>query len=51
MTPADDAENLMPKIANEDIEISFERLIQALRISKEEAEMKAKQEDGGKEEA
>ncbi|GAU15307.1 hypothetical protein TSUD_03760 [Trifolium subterraneum] len=46
VTPADIAENLMPKVANEDVEISLERLIQALRISKEEAEMKAKKENG-----
>ncbi|MCI52999.1 putative mitochondrial chaperone BCS1-B-like, partial [Trifolium medium] len=59
VTPADVAENLMPKVANEDVEISLERLIQALRTSKEEAEMKAKKEaemkakkeDGGEEEA
>jgi len=37
MTPADVAENLMPKVANEDVETSLERLIQALRSSKEEA--------------
>jgi chaperone BCS1 len=53
MTPADVAENLMPKVANEDVETSLERLIQALRTSKEEAEIKAKKEDGtsGEEEA
>jgi chaperone BCS1 len=44
MTPADVAENLMPKVANEDVETSLERLIQALRTSKEEAEIKAKKE-------
>jgi len=44
MTPADVAENLMPKVANEDAEASLERLIKALRTSKEEAEMKAKKE-------
>lgn len=44
MTPADVAENLMPKVADEDVEASLERLIQALRTSKEEAEMKAKKE-------
>jgi hypothetical protein len=39
MTPgitADVAENLMPKVDNEDVETSLERLVQALRISKEE---------------
>ncbi|PNX83408.1 ATP binding protein [Trifolium pratense] len=53
VTPADVAENLMPKVANEDVETSLKRLIQALRTSKEEAEMKAKKEDGtnGEEEA
>ncbi|PNX76706.1 putative mitochondrial chaperone BCS1-B-like protein, partial [Trifolium pratense] len=40
MTPADVAENLMPKVANEDVETSLERLIQALRSCKEEAEKK-----------
>ncbi|WJX15318.1 hypothetical protein P8452_05471 [Trifolium repens] len=40
MTPADVAENLMPKVANEDVETSLERLIQALRSSKEVAEKK-----------
>jgi chaperone BCS1 len=44
MTPADVAENLMPRVANEDVETSLERLIQALRTSKEEAEIKAKKE-------
>ncbi|GAU29110.1 hypothetical protein TSUD_58760 [Trifolium subterraneum] len=44
MTPADVAENLMPKVANEDVETSLERLIQALRTSKEDAEKKAKKE-------
>lgn len=46
MTPADVAENLMPKVVNEDVETSFERLIQALRSSKEETVMKAKKEEG-----
>lgn len=40
MTPADVAENLMPKVANEDSETSLKRLIQALQSSKEEAKMK-----------
>jgi chaperone BCS1 len=53
MTPADVAENLMPKVANEDVETSLERLIQALRSSKEEAEKKegTSGEDTSKEEA
>jgi mitochondrial chaperone BCS1 len=39
MTPANVEENLMPKIANEDVETSLERLIQlqALRSSGEDA--------------
>ena len=41
MAPADVAENLMPKVANEDIETSLERLIQALRSLKEAAQTKA----------
>ena len=40
ITPADVAENLMPKVGNEDVERSLERLIQALKSSKEEARMK-----------
>ncbi|GAU18054.1 hypothetical protein TSUD_51650 [Trifolium subterraneum] len=53
MTPADVAENLMPKVANEDVETSLERLIQALRRSKEEAKKKegTSGEDTSKEEA
>ncbi|XP_057447562.1 AAA-ATPase At3g28510-like [Lotus japonicus] len=46
MTPADVAENLMPKVANENIETSLERLIQALRSSKEAARAKAEKEQG-----
>ncbi|XP_027358814.1 AAA-ATPase At3g28510-like [Abrus precatorius] len=38
ITPADVAENLMPKVADEDVETSMERLIQVLRRSKENAE-------------
>ncbi|KAL5072020.1 hypothetical protein RYX36_022907 [Vicia faba] len=41
ITPADVAENLMPKVANEDVETSLERLIRALRSSMEEANKKA----------
>ncbi|XP_058725286.1 AAA-ATPase At3g28580-like isoform X1 [Vicia villosa] len=41
ISPADVAENLMPKVANEEVETSLERLIQALRSSKEEAKKKA----------
>ncbi|KAK7269065.1 hypothetical protein RIF29_21781 [Crotalaria pallida] len=44
ITPADVAENLMPKVVNEDVETCLERLIQALRNSKEEARMKAEKE-------
>ncbi|CAK8569623.1 unnamed protein product [Lathyrus sativus] len=50
ITPADVAENLMPKVANEDVETSLERLIQALRSSKEEAKKKAEKEESTDEE-
>ncbi|XP_061367708.1 AAA-ATPase At3g28580-like [Gastrolobium bilobum] len=46
ITPADVAENLMPKVANEDVETSLERLIRALRSSKEKAHVKAEKEKG-----
>ncbi|KAK7316372.1 hypothetical protein VNO77_35371 [Canavalia gladiata] len=45
ITPADVAENLMPKVACEDVETSLKRLIQVLRSSKEEARLKAKKEE------
>ncbi|CAJ2630907.1 unnamed protein product [Trifolium pratense] len=53
MIPADVAENLMPKVTNEDVETLLERLIQALRSRKEEAEKKegTSGEDTSKEEA
>lgn len=45
MTPADIAENLMPKVVNEDVKTSLERLILTLRSSKAEKVMKAKKEE------
>lgn len=50
ITPADVAENLMPKVANEDVETSLKRLIQALRSSKEEAKKKGEKEESTGEE-
>ncbi|XP_039687944.1 AAA-ATPase At3g28510 isoform X2 [Medicago truncatula] len=51
MTPADVAENLMPKVDNEDVATPLLRLIQALRSIEEEAEKEegtsAKQESDG----
>lgn len=44
MTPADVAENLMPKSAEEDAETCLENLIKALERTKEEAKMKAEEE-------
>ncbi|QHO17098.1 AAA-ATPase At3g28510 [Arachis hypogaea] len=44
VTPADIAENLMPKVGNEDPERCLERLIQALKNSKEEATKKIEKE-------
>ncbi|MED6134101.1 hypothetical protein PIB30_034315 [Stylosanthes scabra] len=43
-TPADVAENLMPKVGNEDPQRCLERLIQALKNSKEEATKKIEKE-------
>ncbi|KAK7316375.1 hypothetical protein VNO77_35374 [Canavalia gladiata] len=40
MTPADVAENLMPKSLNEDVDTCLHNLIQALEMSKEDAEKK-----------
>ncbi|XP_020238429.1 AAA-ATPase ASD, mitochondrial [Cajanus cajan] len=40
MTPADVAENLMPKSLDEEVESNLHSLIQALEISKEDAEKK-----------
>ncbi|KAF8010648.1 hypothetical protein BT93_J1332 [Corymbia citriodora subsp. variegata] len=44
MTPADVAENLMPKSDDEDVEACLERLIEALGKAKEEARMKSEEE-------
>ena len=44
MTPADVAENLMPKSAEEDADACLENLIKAIEAAKEEARLKA--EDG-----
>ncbi|OIV90752.1 hypothetical protein TanjilG_15485 [Lupinus angustifolius] len=46
IAPADVAENLMQKVANEDVETCFEKLIQDLRSSKEEARMKVEKDKG-----
>ncbi|XP_048327873.2 AAA-ATPase ASD, mitochondrial [Ziziphus jujuba] len=43
MTPADVAENLMPKSLNEDAEICLKKLIEALEVAKEEARKKAEE--------
>ncbi|KAF3678450.1 putative protein FEZ-like [Capsicum annuum] len=51
MTPADIAENLMPKSSKENADICLERLIKALETAKEEAKLKAEEEDRAKEEA
>ncbi|KAK3010062.1 hypothetical protein RJ639_012652 [Escallonia herrerae] len=45
MTPADVAENLMPKSAEEGSETCLENLIKALEAAKEEARMKAVEEE------
>ncbi|XP_057447561.1 AAA-ATPase ASD, mitochondrial-like [Lotus japonicus] len=50
MTPADVAENLMPKSIDEDVETCLQSLITALETSKEEARKKAEEEAGLKEE-
>ena len=44
MTPADVAENLMPKSLNEDAETCLEKLIEAIKTAKEEAIKKAEEE-------
>ncbi|KAA8530298.1 hypothetical protein F0562_005007 [Nyssa sinensis] len=44
-TPADVAENLMPKSAEDDPEICLENLIKALEMAKEEARLKADEEE------
>lgn len=43
MTPADVAENLMPKSVTEDAETCLDSLIEALELAKEETKMKAKE--------
>ncbi|CAK9146331.1 unnamed protein product [Ilex paraguariensis] len=45
MTPADVAENLMPKSAEEDAETCLNNLIKALETAKEEARLKAEEEE------
>ncbi|KAK6125683.1 hypothetical protein DH2020_040575 [Rehmannia glutinosa] len=45
MTPADVAENLMPKLGGEDGETCLMRLIKALEEAKEEARVKAEEEE------
>ncbi|KAF8013017.1 hypothetical protein BT93_I1010 [Corymbia citriodora subsp. variegata] len=44
MTPADVAENLMPKSDDEDVEVCLKNLIQALEAVKEKAKKKAEEE-------
>ncbi|KAM3686268.1 hypothetical protein ACJW31_11G185500 [Castanea mollissima] len=44
MTPADVAENLMPKSQNEDAETCLKKLIKAIKTAKEEATKKAEEE-------
>ena len=44
ITPADVAENLMPKSMNEDAETCLKKLIEALETAKEEAKKKAEEE-------
>ncbi|KAL4601395.1 hypothetical protein ACB092_11G269800 [Castanea dentata] len=44
MTPADVAENLMPKSQNEDAETCLKKLIEAIKTAKEEATKKAEEE-------
>ncbi|KAI4351562.1 hypothetical protein L6164_005917 [Bauhinia variegata] len=50
MTPADVAENLMPKSTDEGVENCFNNLIQAIEVAKEEAKKKAEKEAKRKEE-
>jgi SpoVK/Ycf46/Vps4 family AAA+-type ATPase len=45
MTPADVAENLMPKSSTDDADICLERLIKAIEVAKEEARLKAEEEE------
>ncbi|XP_038715336.1 AAA-ATPase At3g28580-like [Tripterygium wilfordii] len=44
MTPADVAENLMPKSVDEDVEICLNRLIEAMEVAKEEEARKKSEE-------
>ncbi|KAG5604115.1 hypothetical protein H5410_025607 [Solanum commersonii] len=48
MTPADIAENLMPKSSKENADTCLERLIKALETAKEEAKLKAEEEEKAK---
>lgn len=48
MTPADIAENLMPKSSKENADTCLERLIKALETAKEEAKLKAEEEERAK---
>lgn len=48
MTPADIAENLMPKSSKENADSCLERLIKALETAKEEAKLKAEEEEKAK---
>ncbi|KAF3444736.1 hypothetical protein FNV43_RR14429 [Rhamnella rubrinervis] len=48
ITPADVAENLMPKSVTEDAETCLESLIEALKTAKEEARKKAEEEEEAK---
>ncbi|XP_027358334.1 AAA-ATPase ASD, mitochondrial-like [Abrus precatorius] len=50
MSPADVAENLMPKSVDEDVETCLQKLIDALEMAKEEARKKAEEEARLKEE-
>lgn len=45
ITPADVAENLMPKSSKENANTCLERLIKALETAKEEAKLKAEEEE------
>lgn len=45
MTPADVAENLMPKLRGEEVEPRLKRLVDALEEAKEEAKRKAEEEE------
>lgn len=48
MTPADVAENLMPKSSKDDKDVCLERLIKSLEDAKEEARVKAEEEERSK---